>query len=131
MSSPGILAEVCYFAPVNGVNRLLYTEKAAHALTEMTRAPYRLAVANGEWPAAGRAPASMHLEMIRLLAGMDRAAELGEDARSSSIPALSQEEHEVARLLLSVFDYCAGRGIDLGKATMLAHMHKAGLPRKK
>ncbi len=129
-TTPMILAELSYFGSVNGGQRLLYNETAARVVVELGRPAHRLAVAQGKWPAAGRAAMEMQLEMVKEVGILAEASGGGEDLRSAKIPALSQEEHQCARVLLSLFDYCTGRGIDLGKAMMLAHMHSAAQPRR-
>lgn len=125
MATPAILMELTYFAQVNGQNRLLYNEAAAKTVVELARPAYRLAVVQGKWPAGGRAPMEMQLELVKQIGLLAEASKKGEDARSAAIPALSAEEEQVANLLLGIFDYCAGRSIDLGRAMMLTHMHQA------
>jgi len=125
-----VLAELCYFGTVDGQSRLLYSEKAAQALTEMCKPPHRLAIAQGRWPPMGRNPAEVQLEMVESIGRMATASRNGTVVkRSSSVPALSEEEEHAAALVLRALDYCAGRGIYIGRAIMQVHMQRASMTR--
>ena len=126
-----IIEHFAHFTSIQGQQRLVYTETGAKALTALCTPAYRTSIASGRWPAGGKSAAEAQLGIIREVGLLGQACEQGKFARSNFIPALTLEEEKAAEVMLELMDYCAGRGIDIGRAVMLKHMWRAAQPRKK